>query len=128
MLAAAPPSSALTPVPGHKAVDADASASPTQLPTTSTQLTDPVPEVKVAENIPASSDKTSADLPVQQTAKLVYPSHYAFMSSNSRAIRHRKMAALYQRLAQLHREEAEEAAAFEEAEYADDVERKEEML
>jgi hypothetical protein len=52
----------------------------------------------------------------------------SFISSNSRASRHRKMAALYQRLAQLHREEAEEADALDEAEaaYADEAERTEE--
>jgi hypothetical protein len=47
------------------------------------------------------------------------------MLSNSQAMRHRKMAALYRRLAQLHREEAEEAEAFEESQYADEVEREE---
>jgi hypothetical protein len=58
-------------------------------------------------------------------AEPAYHHRRVFMSSNFRAVRHRKMAALYQRLAQLHREEAEEAEALEEAEYADEIERTE---
>lgn len=46
----------------------------------------------------------------------------AFELHNSRAERHRKMAALYQRLAQLHREEAEEAEMWDERRYADEAE------
>jgi hypothetical protein len=45
--------------------------------------------------------------------------------SNPRSIRHRKMAALYSRLAKLHREEAEEAEILNEEVYADEVEREE---
>jgi hypothetical protein len=42
---------------------------------------------------------------------------------SSRAVRHRKMAALYQRLAQLHREEAQEIDEWGGELYADEAER-----
>lgn len=42
-----------------------------------------------------------------------------------RAMRHRRMAALYSHLAQLHREEAEEALVLDEADYINQIEQNE---
>ena len=52
---------------------------------------------------------------------------YGYSRANStRAIRHRRMAALYRRLAQLHMEEADDAEGIPSMEsYADEVEREE---
>ncbi|KAH6961866.1 hypothetical protein BKA56DRAFT_185824 [Ilyonectria sp. MPI-CAGE-AT-0026] len=51
-------------------------------------------------------------------------SHGGHLPFNSRAIRHKRMAALYERLAQLHREEAAEALGTDEVAYADEAERR----
>ena len=45
--------------------------------------------------------------------------------SSRRAIRHRKMAALHSRLAQLYREEAEEALVLDEADFINQIEQNE---
>ncbi|OTA95156.1 hypothetical protein M434DRAFT_226083 [Hypoxylon sp. CO27-5] len=69
---------------------------------------------------------TKANLTISGPKTAVrYESNIPFGASSSRAERHRKMAALYHRLSQLHREEAEEAEGWDEAQYADEAEMQE---
>jgi hypothetical protein len=123
---AADPPSALATKPEPKAPDTDTSAPTTQAPTAAVDPIGELPAVAAAQTVSASSTKkVSVGLPITPAANTASPARPSIMLSSSRAMRHRKMAALYQRLAQLHREEAEEAEALEGSQYADEVEREE---
>ncbi|KAF1993815.1 hypothetical protein P154DRAFT_527499 [Amniculicola lignicola CBS 123094] len=90
---------------------------PPAIISTSTSSPSPTVDSLASKARPSVVSNPSADenlLSPPQTKPPVFPS--------SRAIRHRKMAALYERLAQLHREEAEEALAGDESVYADHTE------
>ena len=113
---------------GPKPSSSDVSVPQEQARTTNI---DPVGAIAAAPDVQGARVPTSpikkipTGLPMIPAVNGTHPTRPSFSISSSRAMRHRKMAALYQRLAQLHREEAEEAEAFEESQYADDVEREE---
>lgn len=86
-------------------------------------LADPVPAAEVA--IPRSTASAeTVPLGTQPATERIKPKqhHVEGLMSSNWAARHREMAGLYQRLAQLHREEAEESEALRGAAYPDEVE------
>ena len=93
---------------------------PASTPAPDTDQPSPSPTTATAKD--KDADRRAEEEALNASTRTPAPNLTWLGTLNSRADRHLKMAALYQRLAQLHREEAVESLGFDPAAYADEAE------